>query len=193
MTDFIEVSDNLISEEFCNKFVEYFELLKSHDLTRTAQSDSNLSGLEREDKSLFLPNDVLKTFDSELFPIEFTNQYMKLLNSRIEDYLKKYPKGATEGLYCPIIKIHQVEESEGYHEWHCESFNRTTMDRHCVFMTYLEEPESGGETEFLYQKKRIEPVKGRTVIWPCGFTHIHRGNPVLKGRKTYITGWYSFK
>tara|TARA_B100000287_G_C20444256_1_gene706869 strand:- start:537 stop:683 length:147 start_codon:yes stop_codon:yes gene_type:complete len=43
MNDFIEVSDSLISEEFCNKFVEYFELLKKHDLTRTAQSDSNLS------------------------------------------------------------------------------------------------------------------------------------------------------
>ena len=56
-------------------------------------------------------------------------------------------------------------------------------------MTYLQAPSEGGETEFLYQSKRIDPVVGRTLIWPPGFTHKHRGNPPLKGEKFYITGW----
>ena len=45
------------------------------------------------------------------------------------------------------------------------------------------------ETEFLYQSKRIDPIAGRTLIWPPGFTHKHRGNPPLKGEKIYMTGW----
>ena len=59
-----------------------------------------------------------------------------------------------------------------------------------AWMTYLKVPEEGGETEFLYQSKRIEPIVGRTLIWPAYFTHLHRGNPPLKGEKYYITGWF---
>ena len=58
-------------------------------------------------------------------------------------------------------------------------------------MTYLEVPKEGGETEFLHQSLRIKPIVGRTLIWPAGFTHMHRGNPPLDGEKMYITGWFN--
>ena len=75
--------------------------------------------------------------------------------------------------------------------WHSENgHNHPTLTRVLAWMTYLKVPEEGGETEFLYQSKRIEPVIGRTLIWPAGFTHLHRGNPPLKGEKYYITGWF---
>jgi len=50
----------------------------------------------------------------------------------------------------------------------------------------------GGETEFLYQSIRIKPVAGRTLIWPAGYTHVHRGNPPIKGEKMYATGWFEY-
>jgi hypothetical protein len=56
-------------------------------------------------------------------------------------------------------------------------------------MAYLNDVEEGGETEFLYQKKRVKPVKNRVVVWPAGFTHTHRGNPPLSNAKYIITGW----
>ena len=59
-----------------------------------------------------------------------------------------------------------------------------------TYMTYLEAPTKGGETEFLHQSLRIEPKVGRTLLWPVGFTHMHRGNPPLEGEKMYITGWF---
>ena len=58
-----------------------------------------------------------------------------------------------------------------------------------VYMTYLEVPKKGGETEFLHQSLRIDPVVGRTLIWPAGYTHMHRGLMPLDGEKMYITGW----
>ena len=35
------------------------------------------------------------------------------------------------------------------------------------------------------------PEVGKLLIWPAGFTHMHRGNPPLEGEKMYITGWFT--
>jgi len=57
---------------------------------------------------------------------------------------------------------------------------------------YLNDVEEGGETEFLYVKRRVSAKKGRFVLWPAGFTHTHRGNPPLSGEKYIMTGWVEF-
>ena len=88
------------------------------------------------------------------------------------------------------FKIHKVKEGQGYHEWHYEDVDTQGLRRALAWMTYLKVPEEGGETEFLHQSKRIKPMVGRTLIWPAYFTHLHRGNPPLKGEKYYITGWF---
>ena len=90
-----------------------------------------------------------------------------------------------------VFKIHKVRKTEGYHSWHYERNDPPSLERLMVYMTYLEVPEKGGETEFLEQSLRIEPIVGRTLIWPAGFTHMHRGNPPLDGEKMYITGWFN--
>ena len=45
----------------------------------------------------------------------------------------------------------------------------------------LNDDYEGGETEYLYYKKRIQPERGKLLIWPAGMTHCHRGGLVLKG------------
>ena len=56
-------------------------------------------------------------------------------------------------------------------------------------MMYLNNDFEGGETEFLYQKRRIQPEPGTIVIWPAQWTHQHKGNMVLSGNKYIVTGW----
>ena len=65
-------------------------------------------------------------------------------------------------------------------------------NRLLVFSLYLNDGYEGGETEFLFQKKRMKPQKDRLLIWPAQFTHTHRGNTVLKGDKYLLTGWVEF-
>ena len=62
-----------------------------------------------------------------------------------------------------------------------------------VAFMYLNKCEQGGETEFLYQHRRIKPEAGRLVLAPTGWTHPHRGNPPLKGVKYMITGWLEYQ
>ena len=93
-------------------------------------------------------------------------------------------------MYNDVFKIHKVRKTEGYHTWHYEKSSSQNLERFITYMTYLEVPEKGGETEFLHQSLRMKPVVGKTLLWPAGFTHMHRGNPPLVGEKMYITGWF---
>ena len=61
----------------------------------------------------------------------------------------------------------------------------------CIRDRYLNDDYKGGETEFLYYKKRVEPEQGKLIIWPAGYTHAHRGGLVLEGNKYVITGWFN--
>ena len=77
--------------------------------------------------------------------------------------------------------------------WHCEkSGDEGNINRHLVFMTYLNDVTDGGETEWYYQKEKIKPEKGLTVIWPAEWMFTHRG-VISKTQTKYITtGWYNF-
>ena len=93
----------------------------------------------------------------------------------------------------PDIKLQKTLPGEGYHAWHCEVSDIPSSRRFLLCMLYLNDVNEGGETEFLYQHKRIKPVKRRVVICPTAFTHTHRGNPPLGNTTKYmINGWMQF-
>ena len=52
-------------------------------------------------------------------------------------------------------------------------------------------PESG-ETEFPMFGLKVQPEKGKTLIWPAEWTHAHFGAVVKKGNKYIITGWMHY-
>ena len=87
-------------------------------------------------------------------------------------------------------KIQKTIPGEGYHVWHCEHGALPLGSRIALVMLYLNDVEEGGETEWLYQSRRVKPRTGTMVICPSGFTHTHRGNPPLSGDKYIATGWY---
>ncbi len=99
---------------------------------------------------------------------------------------------------CPVLQNHTFISSltllqktvpmQGYHNFHCENTDYQTSDRTMAWMVYFNDVEEGGETEFLYQQKKVKPKKGTVVIWPGGFTHMHRGNPPMED-KYIATGW----
>ena len=86
--------------------------------------------------------------------------------------------------------IQRYKPTQGYHAWHCEKSSLKTSPRHLVWMTYLNNIEKGGETEWHYQNLKIKPEKGLTVIWPTDWTHTHRGHTTIDENKYIITGWY---
>ena len=112
----------------------------------------------------------------------------------LDAYLEKY-EWAGKCYFFNIFELTNIQRyppNGGYFSWHCERMNPSSRNRHLVFMTYLNDVEEGGETEFFHQNVKIKPEKGLTLIWSSDWTHVHRGLPAPKEEKTIVTGWYSY-
>ena len=85
----------------------------------------------------------------------------------------------------------------GYPYWHCELYPKDasaeTLHRHVLWTIYLNDGFAAGETEFLYQQRRIVPKAGSLLIAPAAFTHTHRGNRPVGGDKYIATSWILFQ
>jgi hypothetical protein len=85
----------------------------------------------------------------------------------------------------------------GYPYWHCELYPKDaaaeTLHRHLLWTLYLNDGFQAGETEFLYQRRKIAPRTGSLLIAPASFTHTHRGNRPVGGDKFIATSWILFQ
>lgn len=85
----------------------------------------------------------------------------------------------------------------GYPYWHCELYPRDahaeTLHRHLLWTVYLNDGFDEGETEFLYQQRKVSPRTGSLLIAPAAFTHTHRGNRPQGGDKFIATSWVLFQ
>lgn len=85
----------------------------------------------------------------------------------------------------------------GYPYWHCELYPRDTqaetLHRHLLWTLYLNDDFADGETEFLFQQKKVTPRTGALLIAPTAFTHTHRGNRPRGGDKFIATSWILFQ
>ena len=188
MTDFIEVYDNALPDEWCDRYIDFYETNDEFRYGRDTLYGQAFRQTLVEDNAL----DMLSNF-RELSLYATMRPFMESFWPCYEKYVEKYSILKNMGKQDVYeLKIQKTEPSQGYHVWHTEKMQRNQQQRVAVIMCYLNDVKEGGETEFLYQHKRIEPKKGRILIWPASFTHTHRGNPPISGNKYIITGWIEF-
>mgnify|MGYP001228671266 CR=1 FL=1 len=182
--DFIGIWDNAINEYTCKQLVKYYDWTIKNNYTISPDIVAKRKQVVgQDDEEIFLSS------ASPQYPESVCREYFNHIKQRFTEYQTNYNLKYFGNLNSYLFKVHKVKEKQGYHQWHYEQDSYETRDRILAFMTYLQAPSEGGETEFLHQSMRVDPVVGRTLIWPAAFTHVHRGNPPLKGEKLYITGW----
>ena len=192
------IAGGYIDEKVCDNLISYFEKCKYKQKGKVGSAggqDSkslptiNDNVINTIKKSTDLGIDININKDKE--PINYISELGKVL----EIYKLQYK-------YCDELQgrwnivenwnIQRYKPGEGFYNMHTERIGLTNCERHLVFMTYLNEVNDGGETEFYYQKLKIKPKKGLTIIWPAGFTHVHRGITSNTETKYIATGWYGY-
>ena len=88
---------------------------------------------------------------------------------------------------------HYKADTGGYPAWHSEAGpsdpSADAFHRALLWSVYLNDGFEAGETEFLYQQRKVVPRTGSLLIAPASFVHTHRGNRP-GGRDKYIaTSW----
>jgi hypothetical protein len=185
--DFIGIFDNVLTEEECNEAINYFEKLKSLNLVINQKDYNDAGKTARNDDSLFM-------FEPNVFHLPPTHFCLKTFVDKFwpcyKQYMAEYDSLANANSHGILgLRIQKTPAGGGFHNWHFENGTREHSTRIVTMMLYLNDVEEGGETEFLYYRKRIKPIAGRLLVWPSGYPHTHRGNPPLSGTKYIITGW----
>lgn len=118
--------------------------------------------------------------------------YLDFLRQVLKSYQETYDAFKFIVGFAEPWNIQYYEPGEGFFSWHCERGMSQTFQRALAFMTYLNDVTDGGETEWLYQERKLQPKKGLTAIWPTDFTHTHRGVVSPTQTKIIATGWFTF-
>tara|TARA_E500000331_G_C17091205_1_gene641179 strand:- start:42 stop:611 length:570 start_codon:yes stop_codon:yes gene_type:complete len=172
MKDFIGVYPKGVPDHFCDGLVKAFE---NQHIIHSERVDT-----QRQDTQVYLEGS---------FPDMATN-FMGFVGNTLMEYIgKEIPFFKKSTFISSTTLLQKTEPLEGYHAWHAENTNWDFQSRSLAWMVYLNNVEEGGETEFLYQKKKFKPERGTILIWPGGLTHMHRGNPPMS-TKYIATGWF---
>lgn len=119
-------------------------------------------------------------------------RYIGHIRACTEKYMKTYEHAAAQLAIVDFPKLQMYQPGEGFYKYHWESSRFTARHRALAFMTYLNDVTDGGGTDFLYQEVTTKARKGTTLIWPCDFTHTHRGEVSETQQKYITTGWLSW-
>lgn len=144
--------------------------------------------LKKSTETFYTSDDFIKNKSC----IKYIEELQNIVNKYTDRYI--YSAKTSKWTITQNIKIQHYNKNEGYFKWHTErdGAQEGYASRHLVFMTYLNDVNDGGETEFYYQNVKIKPQKGKTVIWPADWTHTHRGITSPTQEKYIITGWFNF-
>jgi len=136
---------------------------------------------------------VVNNYNNEFGVFQKYFQNLLLITDKYKEQYEYCDKYFSWGLV-ENFNIQYYKKRGGYKTFHCERYGATHKNntRHLVWMTYLNDVEDEGETEFYYQKIKVKPQKGLTLIWPSDWTHTHRGIPSKTQEKYIITGWFNF-
>ena len=171
------ITQSIVSDEAVKQAIDTFNVLKPTPGTTATGVDKTKK--DSLDLSL-IPNDCLLIQKEVVEIVNLYREYYSLDHYVPELFLREY------------INIQKYPLKGAYHSIHADrAFQPPNMFRELVFMTYLNDVHTGGETEFMFYKLKVKPQKGLTLIWPAAWTHLHRGLPSPTTEKMIVTGWFS--
>lgn len=175
----------LDDDKLCNDLINYYE--------------KNPFKMQGKVGDGWVDKDVKDSTDIFVLNLQDTviKKYLVSLSNVLEQYKKKYEycsKGQGKwGLTTKAFNIQKYNPNQAYHGWHSERTGMNEASRHLAFMTYLNDVNDGGETQFYYQDLKIKPEKGLTVIWGTDWTFQHKGLVSTTETKYITTGHYHYE
>ena len=172
-----------LSSDFCDDIVRRFENSPEQQIAgRLGQQADTDDNMKRTTDIAVSGNPCWQDVDKQLFTS---------LGQALQEFRRRYAffRGAFKDTGYHLQRYLSGE----YYHWHIDGGSHQFSYRQLVALWYLNDVRGpGGETEFLYQRIKIKPERGKLVIFPPFWTHEHRAVELQKGRKYIATTWLSF-
>jgi hypothetical protein len=177
-----------IDKKLCKKLIKYHNKNSEYKEKGFAYSPKT--------KSTIIDKNIKDSIDVTFYNMsndKNIKSYFSELSKCVRHYTDKFNIGPVKTYNSNLIQYYPP--GGGFKIWHNErsigySNGNFIAQRGLVYMTYLNNVTDKGETEFLYQRLKIKPEIGKTLIWPTDFTHTHRGIPSPTQEKYIVTGWF---
>ena len=178
---------NIKNENICKEIINFFEENKSSQIEGEVMGGLNTK-VKKTTDIIVQPNE-LKNEKFECF-----NAYINELHKCFVDYQTQWPflKGLINDVDIGSLNVQKYSKGDHFSKIHTERSGLTTLHRVFAWMTYLNDVEDGGRTNFTHYDMKIKPEIGKTLIWPAEWTHAHSGEILNSGVKYIITGWMHF-
>ena len=186
-THFIECW-NLKNDKLCNDITKFFE--NNKNLQKQGVFGGGKANLK-----------VKSTIDIAINPNDLKNPKYKIFNQYISELHKcfleyknqwSFLKTMIKNIDIPSFNIQKYSKGDHFSHMHSERTSLNTLHRLFAWMTYLNNVDDGGQTNFSHYGIKIKPEIGKTLIWPAEWTHAHSGEILKSGTKYIITGWMHF-
>tara|TARA_R100000152_G_C6773675_1_gene201118 strand:- start:1012 stop:1761 length:750 start_codon:yes stop_codon:yes gene_type:complete len=215
LSTYIALYENAVNDELIKEILDRYDYFKDSHGKGLVKAGYKPDTKVSTDFNLKSPM-MTKVDGEEIFPIIYNkdlnikiekiyndclSHYFGSLNPYLDDTFSLFPekRGASKNKLA--FNSHQVQhypkEVGHFQHYHVDELTKENyfvlsnkqLARMFVFMIYLNDVEKGGETEFLYARKKIIPTKGSVLLWPANWPFLHRGNMPLSGDKYILTSW----
>jgi prolyl 4-hydroxylase len=175
-----------VSSQICTDLIDFFESNPAQQLEGRIGAMTINKQSKNSTDMLIEPGDLQKD------GYEVFNRCFEQLHQCFQDYCSEWSflqKSFNDRFHIGPFNLQRYEEGGHFSAIHAERMGIANLSRMFAWMTYLNDVEVGGETEFTHYNLQVKPATGKTLIWPADWTHAHRGNPIPEARKYIITGW----
>jgi hypothetical protein len=184
MNKYIYIDEHSLSPEICSKIINIYN-----------NSNNKRKGLSANGYN----NSIKNTIDFDLLTCDDCYNINILLLNELNNALNHYKMQIENGDYkhfnnrylkSTSLQFQHYIKNVGNFVYHTDNsimFDKNE-ERVLVYMWYLNDVSSGGETDFIDFK--IKPTAGKLVIFPSTWTYPHCANIPISNDKYIITGWF---
>ena len=179
---------NIENDKLCNEIIQFFEENKS--MQRAGLTAHGYDPKIKQTTDMTITPSNLKNQKFSLF-----HSYFNLLKDCFLDYRNQYPflnHKFFNRTHIGNFNVQKYNSGDHFSLLHSERVSVDSLHRLFAWMTYLNNVDDGGTTNFEYYDIKVKPEIGKTLIWPSEWTHAHTGSILKSGTKYIITGWIQF-
>lgn len=182
MSDFIEIYDDVLNSDVCQKLISVFE--NNPEKHEVIDDDKKPSFIQFNLTQNLGDSADMKSLHEHL--IMRTLQYKKRYYEHVDE--RVFPDKHNFEYY--RIKKYR-NNGEDLFDTHVDVKNHESARRFLAYIFYLNDVETGGET--IFENVTIHPKAGRLVIFPPMWTFPHKGCCPISNEKYILTTYLHYK